>query len=54
MLVLVMKNMINNTKYTVQESHTYPHYKSFHVHQCFHYIPRLVYQQFFFLHLQFL
>ena len=49
MAILIMKNITNNTVYTVQELHTFYdhlklHYQSFHFHQYFHYILQPVYQ----------
>ena len=45
----IIKNMINNTIYIVQELHIFHnhlqfYYKSFHFHQYFHYTLQLVYQ----------
>ena len=42
-----MKNMTNNAIYIAQDLHTFSFkvvYKSFHLHQCFHYILQLDYQ----------
>ena len=53
MLILIMKNMANNTMYTVQELHIFHnrlkyYYKPFHFHRYFHCILQLAYQLVFF------
>ena len=61
MLMLIMRNMTNNTMYNVQELHAFSqsfngierHYKSFHFHQYFHYIFQLIYQLFSFYNCNF-
>ena len=49
MLMIIMKNMTNNTMYIMQEIHTFynhsnNYYKPFYFHQCFHYMLQLIYQ----------
>ena len=53
MLMIIMKNMTNNTMYIIQELHTFHnpsnyHYKSFYSHQYFHYMLQQIYQLVFF------
>ena len=52
MLMLIIKNMTNNTMYIVKELHNFYnnlqfHYKSFSSHQYSHYTPQTYYQLFF-------
>ena len=54
MTILIMKNITNNTIYTVQEFHTFYHHlklhdQSFYFHQYFHYSLQPVYQLVFFI-----
>ena len=49
MLMIIMKNMTNNTMYIMQELHTFynhsnNYYKPFYFHQYFHYMLQLIYQ----------
>ena len=53
MLMLIIKNMTNNTMYIVQELHNFYnnlqfHYKSLSSHQYSHYTPQTYYQLFLF------